>query len=104
MTVTSWVTPRHSRSSLVPSSRLTSWRARRPDKPAPFGFLNHGIEPRLVSRLEPAVGQLLNAMREAADQKAPPIRRRLDPKVLAPQRLELSVAELRQAGDMLEDR
>jgi hypothetical protein len=43
-------------------------------------------------------------MREAADQEPAPIRRRLDPEVLPPERLELRVAKLRQAGDLLEDR
>ena len=66
--------------------------------------LDHRIEPRLVGRLQPAVGQLLDAMREAADQEAAAIRRRLDPEVLAPERLQLGVAELRQAGDLLQDR
>ena len=43
-------------------------------------------------------------MREAADQEAAAVGRRLDPEVLAPERLELGVAELRQAGDLLQDR
>ena len=65
---------------------------------------DHRIEPRLVGRLQPAVGQLLEAMREAADQEAAPVRRRLDAEVLPPERLQLGVAELRQSGDLLEDR
>jgi hypothetical protein len=43
-------------------------------------------------------------MRETADQEAPPTRRRLDPEVLAPERLQLVLAELGQSGDLLEDR
>jgi hypothetical protein len=65
--------------------------------------LDHHTEPRLVRRLQPAVGQLLDAMREAADQEAAPIRWRLDPEVLAPERLQLVLAELQQSGDLLQD-
>ena len=43
-------------------------------------------------------------MREAADQEPAPVGRRLDPEVLPPERLQLGVAELRQAGDLLQDR
>ena len=43
-------------------------------------------------------------MRQAADQEAAAVGRRLDPEVLAPERLELRLAELRQAGDLLQDR
>jgi hypothetical protein len=43
-------------------------------------------------------------MREAADQEPAAVGRRLDAEVLAPQRLQLVLAELRQAGDLLQDR
>jgi hypothetical protein len=78
--------------------------ARAPSGPATTVRLHHSVEPRLIRRLQPAVGQLLDAMREAADQKPAPVGRRLDPEVLAPERLQLVLAELRQASDLLQDR
>jgi hypothetical protein len=66
--------------------------------------LDHRVEPRLVRRFQATIGQLLNAMREAADQEAPAVGRRLDAEVLAPERLQLVLAELGQAGDLLQDR
>jgi hypothetical protein len=63
--------------------------------------LDHRVESRLIGGLQPAVGQLLNAVSEATDQEATPIRWRLDPEVLLPERLKLRVAELRQACDLL---
>jgi hypothetical protein len=42
-------------------------------------------------------------MREAADQETTAVRRRLDPEVLAPERLEFGVAELGQASELLQD-
>ena len=43
-------------------------------------------------------------MREAADQEAAAVGRRLDAEVLPPERLQLVLAELRQSGDLLQDR
>jgi hypothetical protein len=65
---------------------------------------DHRVEPRLVGRRERTVGQFLEPMCETADQEAAAIRRRLDPEVLLPERLQLAMAELWQPGDLLQDR
>jgi len=82
--------------------------ARAPPGPAGavrlFGALDQRIEPGLIRGLQAAEGQLLDAVREPADQEATAVGRRLDAEVLAPERLQLGVAQLRQTGDLLEDR